>query len=58
VDGLMLWEKNGQGGFGYDPIFQPKGSEISFAEMPLSEKNLISHRGQALQKMMEYLQKS
>jgi XTP/dITP diphosphohydrolase len=58
VNGLILWERQGKDGFGYDPIFQPEGYELSFAEMPLSEKNLISHRGRALQKMMEYLKGS
>ena len=55
VDGEMLNEKRGGSGFGYDPIFQPDGFTISFAEMDLSEKNKISHRGRAVQKLVGYL---
>lgn len=55
VDGTILEEKKGQSGFGYDPIFQPDESQFSFAEMPLGEKNKISHRGRATRKLVEYL---
>lgn len=55
VDGKILEEKHGQSGFGYDPIFQPDESSFSFAEMPLAEKNKISHRGRATQKLVDYL---
>lgn len=55
VDGKILEEKRGQSGFGYDPIFQPDESSFSFAEMPLVEKNKISHRGRATQKLVDYL---
>jgi XTP/dITP diphosphohydrolase len=55
VDGTILEEKRGTTGFGYDPIFKPEESEQSFAEMSLSEKNKISHRGRATQKLIEYL---
>jgi XTP/dITP diphosphohydrolase len=55
VNGQILTERHGWEGFGYDPIFKPEGYDLSFAEMLLSEKNLISHRGRALQKMTEFL---
>ncbi len=55
VDGCILEEKRGNSGFGYDPIFQPDELNLSFAEMPLDEKNKISHRGRAVQKLVEYL---
>jgi len=55
VNGLILEEKRGKSGFGYDPIFQPEESQLSFAEMPLDKKNKISHRGRATQKLVEYL---
>lgn len=55
VDGQILEEKRGKTGFGYDPIFQPEESNLSFAEMPMEEKSKISHRGRAVQKLVEYL---
>jgi XTP/dITP diphosphohydrolase len=55
VEGHILSEKRGKTGFGYDPIFQPVESNLSFAEMSLEEKNKISHRGRAVQKLVEYL---
>ena len=55
VDGQILEERRGSTGFGYDPVFQPDGSVLSFAEMPMEEKNMISHRGRAVQKLVEYL---
>lgn len=55
VDGHILEEKRGKTGFGYDPIFQPNESDFSFAEMPMEEKNKISHRGRAVQKLVMYL---
>ena len=55
VDGQILEEKRGKTGFGYDPIFEPDESDLSFAEMTMDEKNKISHRGRAIQKLVEYL---
>jgi XTP/dITP diphosphohydrolase len=53
--GVILMEKRGHEGFGYDPIFQPDGYDISFAEMSLDEKNKISHRKRAIQKLVDFL---
>jgi len=55
VKGNILTERHGDKGFGYDPIFQPEGFKISFAEMDLNKKNEISHRGRAIQKLIKYL---
>jgi XTP/dITP diphosphohydrolase len=57
VEGIILETKKGNVGFGYDPIFQPLGFDRTFAEMGIEEKNLISHRGRAVAKLMEYLRK-
>lgn len=56
VDGQVLTERHSNGeGFGYDPVFMPDRFALSFAEMPLDVKNRISHRGLAVQKLVEYL---
>lgn len=57
VEGIISFEKRGQGGFGYDPIFIPDGYEHTFAELPLSVKSKISHRARAISKLVMYLQK-
>lgn len=58
VDGQILTERHSNGeGFGYDPIFMPDRFAVSFAEMPLEVKNSISHRGLAVAKLKEYLEK-
>lgn len=54
--GAIAMEKSGAEGFGYDPIFVPEGGSRTFAEMSQAEKNAISHRGQAIQKLIAYLQ--
>lgn len=55
VDGEILTEQHGSAGFGYDPIFRPKGFKESFAEMDLDTKNSISHRGRAVSKLVDFL---
>ncbi len=57
VKGEILREKRGTDGFGYDPIFIPKGFDESFAEMSLKQKNEISHRGRAVKKLVDFLKK-
>jgi XTP/dITP diphosphohydrolase len=53
--GEILKEKQGQGGFGYDPIFKPSGHELSFAEMSQQAKGAISHRGEAIRRLVGFL---
>jgi XTP/dITP diphosphohydrolase len=55
VNGQILEEKRGTGGFGYDPVFVPEGRNLTFAEMSLDEKNKISHRALAFEKLREFL---
>jgi XTP/dITP diphosphohydrolase len=55
VKGEILKEKKGKDGFGYDPIFRPLGYKESFAEMSISQKNLISHRGLAVKNLINFL---
>ena len=54
-EGEILNEKTGVKGFGYDPIFKPSNASSSFAEMNSEEKNIISHRGIAIQKLVQFL---
>lgn len=53
--GQIRSAKSGSEGFGYDPIFQPEGWDCTFAEMTLEDKNKISHRGQAIRQLVEFL---
>lgn len=53
--GTILTTKQGTAGFGYDPIFQPEGFQQSFAEMTSEEKNKISHRALAIEKLVAFL---
>lgn len=55
--GHILTEKQGNSGFGYDPIFMPNGFDISFAEMNMIEKGAVSHRGKAIQQLVTFLNK-
>ncbi len=55
VEGTIRHARSGQEGFGYDPIFQPDGYTITFAEMSLDEKNMISHRAIAVEKLVAFL---
>jgi len=55
VEGNIRNERAGTSGFGYDPIFEPDGYDITFAEMSLDEKNRISHRGRAVEKLVAFL---
>ena len=54
-DGTIAEEPRGKGGFGYDPVFIPDGYNETFAEMPLSLKSEIGHRGKAMRQLIAYL---
>jgi XTP/dITP diphosphohydrolase len=56
VDGVILEEARGGGGFGYDPVFYFPELRKTFAELGAAEKNLHSHRGKAFRRMMEVLE--
>lgn len=53
--GTIIDEERGEGGFGYDPLFIPEGSDLTFAELSAEEKNAVSHRGRALRPFAAYL---
>lgn len=55
VEGEIRKEKTGTNGFGYDPIFEPENLCKTFAEMTLEEKNKLSHRGRAVEKLIDFL---
>lgn len=55
VNGKIISEKRGTMGFGYDPVFVPEGNQLTFAEMNLAEKNTVSHRAKAFNKLKEFL---
>jgi XTP/dITP diphosphohydrolase len=55
VSGVILKETFGKSGFGYDPIFRPIGYKESFAEISITQKNEISHRGLAVKKLVAFL---
>ena len=54
-EGILLFERKGTGGFGYDPLFQPNESESTFAEISLEEKAKISHRARALHLLKDWI---
>ena len=56
-EGEITKEKKGEKGFGYDPIFLPKGVDTTFAQMTKKQKGAISHRGKSTKKLVEFLQK-
>ena len=58
IEGEITTEVQGKDGFGYDPIFRPNGFDKTFAEMTLAEKNEISHRAIAVNKLVSFLSKS
>lgn len=55
VEGNISMAASGSGGFGYDPIFVPEGSALTFAEMDKAAKNVISHRGRAVANLLRFL---
>ncbi|MEO6521408.1 MAG: RdgB/HAM1 family non-canonical purine NTP pyrophosphatase [Mucilaginibacter sp.] len=55
VEGVIRHQRSGFKGFGYDSIFQPDGYNITFAEMSMQQKNAISHRARAVEKMVAFL---
>ena len=55
IDGVLLRERHGAGGFGYDPVFRPNGSTVSTAELSAEEKNRISHRRRAFAALAPHL---
>lgn len=57
VEGVIATSRQGNGGFGYDPVFIPTETGISFAEMSQEDKNAISHRGRALRKLFDFIKK-
>lgn len=58
VKGVITVERSGANGFGYDPIFIPEGWQKTFAESTLEEKNIISHRSRAVEKLLDFLKKA
>ena len=56
VNGRIALQEEGDGGFGYDPVFVPEGYEKTFASLPTEVKNAISHRGRAMEKLKKILE--
>jgi len=57
VNGEITLEKYGDKGFGYDPIFRPEGFSFTFAQLSLGEKAAVSHRGRAVQQLIDFLKR-
>ncbi len=57
IKGKIIEQSAGNQGFGYDPVFVPDGYSQTFAQMPFTEKNRISHRAKAIDKLIDFLQK-
>ncbi|MDX9751295.1 MAG: RdgB/HAM1 family non-canonical purine NTP pyrophosphatase [Flavobacteriales bacterium] len=55
VNGTIIDAPRGTGGFGYDPVFLPEGSDLTFAELDAARKNAISHRGRAMRQLVRHL---
>jgi len=55
IEGELLRERHGTGGFGYDPIFRPVGFDVTTAQMSGEEKDAISHRGQAMRALLPFI---
>jgi len=55
--GHIALDEHGEGGFGYDPLFIPDGETKTFAQMTIEEKNMVSHRGRAIEKLITFLRK-
>ena len=55
ADGNIREEKSGEEGFGYDPVFEPSGYDVTFSEMTMEKKNEISHRGKAVRMLSDFL---
>lgn len=58
IEGEITHSQMGTSGFGYDPIFKPTGHNLTFAEMSAAEKNAISHRAQAVNKLVDFLKQN
>ena len=58
VEGKITLEKSGVEGFGYDPIFEPENKGITFAEMTQDQKNSMSHRGRAVEKLIDFIKEN
>ena len=58
VEGAIVHEPKGDKGFGYDPVFIPNGYQKTFAELSSNEKNKISHRANAIEKLVAFIEKN